>query len=328
MVFEFDHHVAHAVLRRGGGLRPFDLLVSHQELFERLGELLLDLFARGAGIDAHHHALADRVFRELLLGNMHQPVNTEGEQAAHDEKGDAEIAHRPRYYIAFTSLADFLHPVGHDAVARLYSCGDRDGVVHQASRGDSRADDRIPAHFPYEAASVAGLLHGAYRQRDLFGRPCRRCLHAAYHAREQLAVGVGQRGAYVIGVCGGVCHGTLFDLPGRESTVAECRDGYPQPAVRAQACDLLLGYREADFHHPDPQQGHGRDARQNRLPRCGLPFADDAREGRVQLAVVEVFAGDAVWAFFGEVQPVANSSIAQKVVCFISSVFFDAKLPF
>lgn len=184
---------------------------------------------------------------------------------------------------------------------------------------------------------------------------------------------------------------------------------------------------------------------QNRLPRCGLPFADDAREGRVQLAVVEVFAGDAVcrlglaqsglcldpldlgqafgvvklfearagifrlverrlrgieglpgrrrvelrpatcpllhalpfvrvgaregsgdgeaqggrgllldradvergvdvrrrgdddgahpqriavWAFFGEVQPVANSSIAQKVVCFISSVFFDAKLPF
>ena len=95
-------------------------------------------------------------------------------------------------------------------------------------------------------------------------------------------------------MCGGVCHGTLFDLPGRECPVAECRDGYPQPAVRAQACDLLLGYREADFHHPDPQQGHGRDARQNRLPRCGLPFADDAREGRVQLAVVEVFAGDAV----------------------------------
>jgi len=44
--------------------------------------------------------------------------------------------------------------------------------------------------------------------------------------------------------------------------------------------------------------------------------------------MVPTRSGSAVWAFFGEVQPVANSSIAQKVVCFISSVFFDAKLPF
>ena len=43
--------------------------------------------------------------------------------------------------------------------------------------------------------------------------------------------------------------------------------------------------------------------------------------------MVPTRSGSAVWGFFGEVQPVANSSIAQKVVCFICSVFFDAKLP-
>lgn len=96
IVVEFDHDVAHAVLRRGGGLAALDLLVGHQELFERPGQLLFDLFARGAGIEADDHALPDRVFGELLLGDARQGVDAEDEEAPHDEEGDAEIPHGPR----------------------------------------------------------------------------------------------------------------------------------------------------------------------------------------------------------------------------------------
>ena len=97
IVVEFDHHVTHAVLRRGGGLVAFDLLVGHQELFEGLGQLLLDLFGGSAGIEADDHPLADRILGELLLGNARQRIDSEEEQTADDEERDAEVPHGPGY---------------------------------------------------------------------------------------------------------------------------------------------------------------------------------------------------------------------------------------
>ena len=91
IVVQLDHHVTHAVLRRGGGLRTLHLLVGHQELFERLRQLLFDLLGRRPGIDAHDDALPDRVLGELLLGNARKGVDSEHEQAAHDQEGDAKI---------------------------------------------------------------------------------------------------------------------------------------------------------------------------------------------------------------------------------------------
>ena len=99
VILQLDHDVAHAVLRGGGGLRPLDLLVGHQELLERAGQLFLDLFAGGARIEAHHYTLADGVLRKLLFRNVDKPEDAEQEEAPDEQEGDAEVAHRPRHEV-------------------------------------------------------------------------------------------------------------------------------------------------------------------------------------------------------------------------------------
>ena len=99
VILQLDHDVAHAVLRGGGGLRPLDLLVGHQELLERAGQLLLDLFAGGARIEAHDYTLADGVLRKLLFRNVDKPEDAEQEEAPDEQEGDAEVAHRPRHEV-------------------------------------------------------------------------------------------------------------------------------------------------------------------------------------------------------------------------------------
>ena len=167
-----------------------------------------------------------------------------------------------------------------------------DGVVHQTARRHGRTHGRVAAHGPYETASVARLLYGAHRKRDLLGGTRRRNLHAEDHARQQLAPGVGQCGPHVVGVRRRIRHGALFDLPGLKRAVSERRNGYPHATVGADRGDLLFGNGEAHLDGSDLQQLHHRNARQHRLAGRSPPLADHTVERSVQRAVAQVLLGD------------------------------------
>ena len=97
IVVQFDHDITHPVLGSRDRLVSFYLLVGHQELFERFGQLFLDFFSRSSGIQPHDNPLTDGIFRTFLFGDPRQGIDPENKKASNNKESNAEIPHGPCY---------------------------------------------------------------------------------------------------------------------------------------------------------------------------------------------------------------------------------------
>ena len=264
------------------------LFITEKELFERDGQLLLHLFGRGTGIDAHDQSLADGKGGELLLRHLDECVNAEQHEEGHNQNDDGLVldgelndSSYDRFFHNllndnFHSGTHFLFAAGDDRVAGGEACHDNQPFLGQTARHHGTLDGTAVLHHPDIMLALGRHFHGLVRQHDVAGAVGGGQLHVAHHPGHQVLRAVDDGDTHFVVVRQRVGHHAFASYPALADAVAQGGDGDAGGLPHANVRDHVFRHGEADFYLVYFQKGDGRHSRHGVHAQRNVGFAHHA----------------------------------------------------